>query len=146
MNSIEIRVAQAEDIDSIKTLTDGMLAATGLGVATVAKIRSLVLSPKTLFLTAWDGNSLVGYTCGILHENIFNDRLRVSDVGVFVLPKYRGSSTSKRLIEHMEQWAREQGAQEIWLGQTTGDDIDQVIKYYNRLGYKTKGFNGVKEL
>jgi GNAT superfamily N-acetyltransferase len=146
MNSIELKPAEERDIDKLKALTDRMLEATGLGVATRAKIRSLVLSPKTLVLLAWDADKLIGYTCGVLHESIFNDRVRVSDIGIYVEPEYRAGSVSRRMIDHLEKWAKEQGAEELWLGQTTGDDFDQVVKYYNRLGYKTKGFNCVKEL
>ena len=146
MNSIDIRPARAQDVEKIKELTDEMLTPTGLGRATVKKIHNLVVSQQTLFLTAWDNEQLVGYTCGVLHENIFNDRLRVTDIGVYVLPGHRGSQISRELIAGIETWARERGAEEIWLGQTTGGDPDRVIKYYNRLGYTTKGFNSVKEL
>ena len=146
MNRIELKPAEEKDIDKLKALTDTMLEHTGLGVATRAKIRALVTSPKTLVLLAWDGDLLIGYCCGVLHESIFNDRLRVTDIGVYVDPDYRSGSVSRRLIDHLERWAKEKGAKEIWLGQTTGDDVDQIAKYYNRLGYTTKGFNCVKEL
>jgi GNAT superfamily N-acetyltransferase len=112
----------------------------------VAKIRALVLSPKTLVLLAWDGDDLIGYTCGVLHENVFNDRLRVTDIGVYVKPEYRAGAVSKKMIDHLEKWAKEKGAKELWLGQTTGQEVTQIEKYYNRLGYTTKGFNCVKEL
>ena len=146
MNRIELKIAEERDIDKLKALTDHMLESTGLGVATRAKIRNLVLSPKALVLLAWDGNDLIGYTCGVVHENVFNDRLRVTDIGVYVEPAYRSGSVSRRMIDYLERWATEQGAKELWLGQTTGDELTQVEKYYNHLGYKTKGFNCVKEL
>ena len=146
MNRIELKIAEERDIDKLKALTDRMLEPTGLGVATTAKIRNLVLSPKTLVLLAWDGDELVGYTCGVVHESVFNERLRVTDIGVYVEPEYRSGSVSRRMIDYLERWAKQQGAEELWLGQTTGGELTQVEKYYNRLGYKTKGFNCVKEL
>jgi GNAT superfamily N-acetyltransferase len=141
-----IRKAELKDVPQLKALTDRMLAHTGLGVATVEKIRALVTSPKSLVLLAFDEEKLVGYTCGILHESVFNNRLRVSDIGVYVDADYRAGSLAKRLIDQLEQWSKRQGAEELWLGQTTGDNPEQVVKYYNRLGYTTKGFNCVKEL
>lgn len=141
-----IRKAELKDVPQLKVLTDRMLAHTGLGVATVEKIRALVTSPKSLVLLAFDEEKLVGYTCGILHESVFNNRLRVSDIGVYVDADYRAGSLAKRLIDQLEQWSKTQGAEELWLGQTTGDNPEQVVKYYNRLGYTTKGFNCVKEL
>jgi GNAT superfamily N-acetyltransferase len=146
MKNILIRIAEEKDIEKLKALTDRMLAHTGLGVATTEKIRALVKSPRSLVLLAFDSEELVGYTCGILHESVFNDRLRVSDIGVYVDSEYRSGSLAKRLIDQLESWSKKQGAKELWLGQTTGDNPDQVVKYYNRLGYTTKGFNCVKEL
>lgn len=143
---VTIRKAELTDIAELKVLTDRMLAHTGLGVATIEKIQALVTSPKSLVLLAFDEEKLIGYTCGILHESVFNDRLRVSDIGVYVDRNYRAGSLAKRLIDQLEQWSKTQGAEELWLGQTTGDNPDQVVKYYNRLGYTTKGFNCVKEL
>jgi GNAT superfamily N-acetyltransferase len=143
---VTIRKALLTDVAELKVLTDRMLAHTGLGVATTEKIKALVTSPKSLVLLAFDDNKLIGYTCGILHESVFNDRLRVSDIGVYVDRNYRAGSLAKRLIDQLEQWSKTQGAEELWLGQTTGDNPDQVVKYYNRLGYTTKGFNCVKEL
>jgi len=143
---VTIRKAELTDITELKVLTDRMLAHTGLGVATTEKIQALVTNPKSLVLLAFDEEKLIGYTCGILHESVFNDRLRVSDIGVYVDRNYRAGSLAKRLIDQLEQWSKRQGAEELWLGQTTGDNPDQVVKYYNRLGYTTKGFNCVKEL
>ena len=146
MIGITYRPAEEHDIDNIKDVTDLMLSHTGLGTATKSKIRQLITSPKTLALIACHGVKIVGFTVGIVHESIFNDRLRVSDIGVFVVEEYRRSTIARDLIKQLETWAREQGAEEIWLGQTTGDNPELVAKYYNRLGYKTQGFNSVKEL
>lgn len=146
MPNITIRIAEEKDVSKLKTLTDRMLAHTGLGVATVEKIRALVNSPKSLVLLAFDQDNLVGYTCGVLHESVFNNTLRVSDIGVYVDADYRSGSLARRLIDQLEDWSRSQGAKQLWLGQTTGDNPDQIVKYYNRLGYSTKGFNCVKEL
>jgi GNAT superfamily N-acetyltransferase len=146
MTQIVYRPAVEEDIAAIKALTDIMLTHTGLGVATVPKIRALVTSPKSLVMLALLDGKLIGYTCGILHENVFNDVLRVTDIGVFVIPAYRRHDVAKALIEELESWARSNKAKELWLGQTTGDNVDAVAEYYRRLGYKIRGFNAVKEI
>ena len=143
---ITYRIAKIEDVPGIKALTDQMLAHTSLGVATVPKIQALVTSPRTLVMLACNGTAIIGYTCAIVHECVFNDRIRVTDIGVFVLPEYRTTSAAVKLVKHLEEWARKQGASELWLGQTTGDDPERVVKFYNRLGYQTQGFNCLKEL
>jgi GNAT superfamily N-acetyltransferase len=146
MSQVLYRSANVDDVSAIKALTDVMLAHTGLGVATVPKIKALVTSPKTLFQLAFVNDELVGYTCGVLHENIFNDVMRVTDIGVFVLPQYRKLDIAKQLIAMLEEWAKNQKAKELWLGQTTGDNVDAVAEYYRRLGYNIRGFSAVKEL
>jgi GNAT superfamily N-acetyltransferase len=146
MSQVLYRSAVSTDVNSIKELTDIMLSHTGLGVATLSKIKALVTSPRCLVELAFINDELVGYTCGVLHENVFNDVLRVTDIGVFVLPQYRKLDVAKVLIEHLEKWAKDNNAKEIWLGQTTGDNVDVVAEYYRRLGFNIRGFNAVKEL
>lgn len=146
MNQVQYRPALRSDINDIKELSDKMLANTGLGLATVAKITALVTSPRTLFMLAFVDDKLVGFTLGILHENVFNDVLRVSDIGVFVLPKYRELDIGRHLISLLEQWAKENKAQQLWLGQTTGEQVTAIAEYYSKLGFKICGFNAVKEL
>jgi len=140
------RPAVESDVDAIKTLTDSMLAHTSLGVATIAKIRALVTSPATLVQLAFVEDQIAGFVCGVVHESVFNTTKRVSDIGLYVAPEYRSSEIAAVLIEHLETWAMRQGASQIWLGQTTGDNPRVVERFYNRLGYKTKGFNCLKEL
>lgn len=146
MSQVLYRSANVNDITVIKELTDQMLAHTGLGVATVPKIKALVTSPKAIVKLAFIDDRLVGYTCGVVHENVFNNVLRVTDIGVFVRPEYRKMDIAGQLIALLEQWAREQKARELWLGQTTGDNVNAVAEYYRRLGYNIRGFNAMKEL
>jgi GNAT superfamily N-acetyltransferase len=146
MPQILYRPATKQDVSKIKTLTDDMLKHTGLGVATVEKITQLVVSPRTLVLLAFDKDNLVGYTCGILHENVFNDVLRVTDIGVFVLKEHRSTDIGQTLLEQLEAWAKKNNAEQLWLGQTTGEQIETIAEYYRRLGFKISGFNAVKEL
>lgn len=146
MSQITYRTATVHDVEAIRVLTDQMLSHTGLGVATAPKIRSLVLSPRCTVRLALADDRLIGYTCGILHESIFNDVVRATDIGIFVLPEYRQGGVAVTLLSSLETWARNHGAKELWLGQTTGDNPELVAKFYTKSGFKLKGFNAVKEL
>lgn len=143
---IKYRTAEKSDVSALKVLTDEMLADTALGVATPEKIYMLVTSPRTLVMLAVEGEKTVGFICGVVHESMFNDRRRVTDIGLFVSPEYRHSTIAEDLVAHLEKWARDQQAEQVWLGQTTGGHVRLVERFYNRLGYKTQGFNCVKEL
>lgn len=144
--TVTYRIATVEDIAAIKQISDQMLADTKLGLATLPKIKNLVESPRTLFMLAIDQQQLVGFVCGVIHECVFNDRLRVTDIGVFVLPEHRKSDIAKTLIAHLEKWAKARQADELWLGQTTGDKPQSIARFYSSLGYTVCGFNAMKEL
>jgi GNAT superfamily N-acetyltransferase len=144
--TVTYRIATVEDIAAIKQISDQMLADTKLGLATLPKIKNLVESPRTLFMLALDRQQLVGFVCGVIHECVFNDRLRVTDIGVFVLPEHRKSDIAKTLIAHLEKWAKARQADELWLGQTTGDKPQSIARFYSSLGYTVCGFNAMKEL
>ena len=143
---IKYRKALDTDVTALKALTDSMLSHTSLGVATEAKIRALVTSPITFVMLAFSGDELVGFVCGVVHESVFNTTKRVSDIGLYVAPEFRSSEIAAVLVEHLETWAMRVGASQVWLGQTTGDNPRVVERFYNQLGYKTKGFNCLKEL
>ena len=135
-----------KDVMLLKALTDKMLEDTGLGVATVTKIAQLVSSDRSLVKLAFSDDELIGYICGVLHESPFNNRRRVSDIGVYVAPDYRATGVAQNLVGSLEAWAKNKAADELWLGQTTGTNPAKTADFYTQLGYKIKGFNAVKEL
>ena len=110
------------------------------------KILQLFKNPNAVAFLALENNQIVGFISGIVHEYFFSNRKRVSDLGFFVLPEYRGSRVALKLVKLLESWAIEKKAEELHLGQTTGLDIDKTKKFYERLGFKTVGFNTVKHL
>lgn len=110
------------------------------------KILQLFKNPNAVAFLALENNQIVGFISGIVHEYFFSNRKRVSDLGFFVLPEYRGSRVALKLVKLLESWAIEKKADELHLGQTTGLDIDKTKKFYERLGFKTVGFNTVKHL
>jgi len=110
------------------------------------KILQLFKNPNAVAFLALENNQIVGFISGIVHEYFFSNRKRVSDLGFFVLPEYRGSRVALKLVKLLEAWAIEKNANELHLGQTTGLEIDKTKRFYERLGFKTVGFNTVKHL
>jgi hypothetical protein len=51
-----------------------------------------------------------------------------------------------KLVKSLETWAKEMNVDDLHLGQTTAVDMDKTRQFYERLGYKTVGFNTVKHL
>ena len=110
------------------------------------KILQLFKNPNAVAFLALENNQIVGFISGLVHEYFFSNRKRVSDLGFFVLPEYRGSRVALKLVKLLEAWAIEKNANELHLGQTTGLDIDKTKRFYERLGFKTVGFNTVKHI
>jgi GNAT superfamily N-acetyltransferase len=110
------------------------------------KILQLYKNPNVVIILAIDNDKIVGFIAAILHEYFFSNRKRVSDLGFYVLPEYRGSRAAIKLVKSLETWAKQTGADDLHLGQTTAVDIDKTRQFYERLGYKTVGFNTIKHL
>jgi GNAT superfamily N-acetyltransferase len=110
------------------------------------KILQLYKNPNAIAFLAIDNDKIVGFMAAMVHEYFFSNRKRVSDLGLYVLPEYRGSRAALKLVKSLETWAKQTGADDLHLGQTTAVDIDKTRQFYERLGYKTVGFNTIKHL
>lgn len=110
------------------------------------KILQLYKNPNAVGFVAIENNRIVGFISGIFSEYFFSNRKQVTDLGFFVLPEFRGSRTALKLVKSLENWAKEMGADDLHLGQTTAVEMDKTRQFYERLGYKTVGFNTVKHL
>jgi GNAT superfamily N-acetyltransferase len=110
------------------------------------KILNLFKSDNTVFFIVIKNNKIVGFILAVAHEYFFSNRKRVSDLGLYVLPEYRGSRAALMLIKALETWAKDMGANDLHLGQTSAVNMDKTRQFYERLGYKTVGFNTVKHL
>jgi GNAT superfamily N-acetyltransferase len=110
------------------------------------KILQLYKNPNAVGFIAIKNDKIIGFISGIFSEYFFSNRKQVSDLGFFVLPEFRGSRAALKLVKSLETWAKEKGADDLHLGQTTAVEMDKTKQFYERLGYKTVGFNTVKNL
>ncbi|CAB4152726.1 GNAT domain containing protein [uncultured Caudovirales phage] len=92
-----------------------------------------------LCLMAWneDGKAIGFIAVGSM-PMMFSNARTVDDLGIYVIPAWRGTTTALRLVRQMEGWASSK-AQVIRLGVTTGTNKDQTVKFLERLGYKQTG-------
>lgn len=114
--------------------------------ADVKKIQRMFVMPNVAVFGALEDNKLIGFISGIHNEYFFSSKKKVSDLGFYVLPEFRGTRASIKLIKELEKWAIDLGVEDISLGQTTAVNMEKTQKFYERLGYKTVGFNTVKHL
>jgi len=103
-------------------------------------------NPSVAIFIATEENKIVGFLAGIKSPYFFSNKMRVCDIGFYVVPKHRGSRAAIRLLAKLEDWAKENNIVDVCIGQTTAVNIEKTQQFYNRLGYKTVGFNTVKHL
>lgn len=115
--------------------------------ADVVRIKNSINASYLFFVVAYDNDIPVGVLVGGFYDHpLFNVKM-ASDLVVYIIPEYRGGIISKRLVSMFEEWSKKNNADYIVLGQTTNvGNIERVSKFYEKLGYKTTGFNTLKGL
>lgn len=112
----------------------------------VSKIKKMFQMPNVAVFGAIEDGKLIGFISGMYNEYFFSSKKKVSDLGFYVLPEFRGTRASIRLIKELENWAVKLGSEDLALGQTTAVNMEKTQKFYEKLGYKTVGFNTIKHL
>ena len=110
------------------------------------KIFELFKNKDVKFFLATKEEKIVGFIGLIKHEYFFSNRKRVSDLGFYVKKEFRGTKAALLLLRKAEEWVKNISVEDIHLGQTTANEIEKTQKFYNKLGYKTVGFNTLKHL
>ncbi len=89
-------------------------------------------SPTDATFLAWDGDAAVGIV------GTFNDKGESVIVAMWVAPTHRGDGLGRALLDAVVGFIRAQGAAEVVLGVTDGNDAARAL--YERYGF---AFNGV---
>ena len=111
-----------------------------------AKLEAALASPNVFCALVKDQFGHYGGIIGMACEQFFGNDVIACDLGLFILPRKRGGSAAPRLIQAFEHWAKDRGAKEVHLGQTTGVEVDRTRRLYEAMGYEVVGFNAKKEI
>lgn len=82
-----------------------------------------------------DNNKVVGYVHGQIYELLYFDRM-INILGIVVDKKYRGKGYGKRLMEKIEEWAKENKCNGIRL--TSNANRKEAHLFYENMGYKSE--------
>ena len=140
------RPATASDAEQLLVLATEMTQGTAFAPPTLEKVRRLISRPLGYGECAIVDGVIVGFMCGYIGETFLNTQVNAYEQGVFVAPKHRGGTIAVRLIKNFESWAKAQGAQNVWLGQSVGQKQESTMKFFERLGYTCQGFITCKKL
>lgn len=87
------------------------------------------------------GGEIDGAMAGFVAECWYADVKIAGELGIYVRPSANGGIAAMRLIKQFIAWATERGAAEITLGITTGINIAETGRIYERLGFEHVGGN-----
>jgi len=82
-----------------------------------------------------DNNKVVGYVHGQIYELLYFDRM-INILGIVVDKNYRGKGYGKRLMEKIEEWAKENNCNGIRL--TSNANRKEAHLFYEKIGYKSE--------
>lgn len=112
----------------------------------VEGLKKTVESPSTLTIVVYDDEKPAAIFMGYAYSHPMFHAKFSADIILYVSPDYRGMPISVKLIKMYQEWARERKVDYITIGQSTGiGDMDRVRNFYEKLGFKSTGFNCLKE-
>jgi len=110
-----------------------------------SKISMILNSDFCLPVVAYDNDKPIGVIIGYIYEHPLFKAKCSDDFLLYVKNDYRGKLVSVKLVKMYEHWAITNSVDFIFISQSTGvGNVDRVKQFYNKLGFKTVGFNCVK--
>jgi GNAT superfamily N-acetyltransferase len=105
------------------------------------KVTRLLKHPNVFCAIAITSNHYVGGILGIVQEHWFSDVRVGVDLGLYVLPEYRGKSAAPiRLVKAFEAFCHSKDCFEIMLASSSTIHEDRALRLYQHLGYVRCGF------
>jgi GNAT superfamily N-acetyltransferase len=138
--------AKQEHFEELFALIEQMIAESVFSFAppSRARIQKLMDYPKGAAFLAYKEDKCIGFVGAVIGPFFFSDYERANDVGFYILPEHRGGTTAFKLLKAIEDWAKENGAKELFMGHSVGGKIEEMKKFYTHNGYKIGGFNSMK--
>lgn len=104
-------------------------------------------APDNVYLRlAVRGDELLGGFFGMTTSTFFSQQRAARDMAWFVRRNHRGGMAALALVADFERWAKQQGIQKLFLGQSTGVAIETTRRLYEHMGYRVIGVNTVKDI
>ena len=84
---------------------------------------------------------LVGMLLGCVERYYYSDELQAQLVQWYLLPSVRGTSIALRLVKGFVEWAKARGASEVFMGITSGIQVQQTDSMMKKMGFTHLGGN-----
>jgi N-acetylglutamate synthase-like GNAT family acetyltransferase len=103
-------------------------------------IAALITTRFGIALVEEQGGVVIGGFIGVIQQHWFGSDTCASDFALFVDPAHRTGMTGLKLIKQYIKTAREKGADQIMLANSTGVEAERVAKLFESLGFKRRGY------
>jgi GNAT superfamily N-acetyltransferase len=130
-----LRDALIEDFKEIHTLSSQLGYAYPSNLLKNKLKKILTYKDHKIIVAEADNNKVVGYVHGQIYELLYFDRV-VNILGIVIDKKYRGKGYGKRLMEKIEEWAKENNCNGIRL--TSNVKRKEAHLFYENMGYKSE--------
>jgi GNAT superfamily N-acetyltransferase len=142
MNTISIRAANINDLETLLAFEQGVVAAEkpldiflGSGTLTYYDIPELITNKNTHLVVAVSNEELVGSGyIKIEDSNSYHKNPEHGYIGfIFVKPSFRGKKISTLILESLKRWAKEKNLKELRLD--VYNNNSNAIKSYDSFGF-----------
>jgi len=141
--SVSLRRAVLTDVPAIADLVTQLGYPTSAADMDARLRRLLALSHHTVVVAEGSGQ-IVGMAGGSV-EYAFDLNGSYGRITALVVDaKWRGRGVGKLLVQHVERWCGEQGADRVTL--TSGHHRQESHKFYQAIGYEATGLRFIKKL
>lgn len=104
-----------------------------------------ILDPNQCIFVAVARQEVVGLIWGLVTSLVWSPKKIAMDQMLYVLPEYRGR-LGVRLIKTYLGWAKEVGAEEVFISSASRVNEDRTFRLFERLGFNQHGRQYRKEL
>jgi GNAT superfamily N-acetyltransferase len=140
---LAIRRATAADLEPIIALgrqmhAEGYFRNVDFAEAKVRAALEHCLASGYIAVSA-GADGIEGFLIGFVSELWYSSAKVASDLAFFVRPNRRGSITAVRLIQDFVAWAKEQGAAEVTIVQSSGVRLEETARLFNGMRFDYRG-------
>lgn len=107
----------------------------------IALMRNLMSGDFGILIVAENSGRIIGGLMAMVIEHFFGHDKSSADFALFVIPSSRGSVAAILLIKEYIRQAKEKGAVDIGIANTTGYESEIVGKFYEKMGFIKVGGN-----
>jgi GNAT superfamily N-acetyltransferase len=143
MTALSIRPAAPSDASDLAELVTE-LGYPATATAMERRIARLAGLSDQITLVACDGTRVVGVGGALVHDGFVRDARVARLTGLVVREASRGRGAGRLLMQHLEQWARARGADEVTLASRM--HRKGAHAFYLHLGYEQTGIRFGKAL